>query len=303
MFGTSLHWATFFFVLVDVLIVAVFLINYARNPGTSKRFLLLGALFIIYTLFGGLFPLHQFPGPLILQYILLYSLGIGLCIYLILYLYADFNIRFHGSHASIKNLTFLSITLFAALFLIPYFLTGSIELARKLFTIPISFIAISVLWMFYNRISNLFAAKGLTAKRNTLSLICICSVVLLPIMVVIRAEQWLIFFTINLAFYSLTCMEIERYLYYLENKYLLFRKAEHLEIPEKAFINSNIIYYNLSPRELEIALLILGKESYKRIGAKLHIAECTVSKHASNIFKKTETRNKTEFLERFNHLR
>ncbi|MDF4220874.1 LuxR C-terminal-related transcriptional regulator [Maribacter sp. M208] len=39
--------------------------------------------------------------------------------------------------------------------------------------------------------------------------------------------------------------------------------------------------------------------SYKNIAKDLFIAESTVSKHASNIFKKSGVKNRTEFLKRF----
>ena len=55
----------------------------------------------------------------------------------------------------------------------------------------------------------------------------------------------------------------------------------------------------LTGREIEIAMEILDRRSYKTIGEEYFIAEKTVSKHASNIFKKTGVKNKTEFLERY----
>ncbi|WP_342667696.1 helix-turn-helix transcriptional regulator [Aquimarina latercula] len=44
---------------------------------------------------------------------------------------------------------------------------------------------------------------------------------------------------------------------------------------------------------------ILSNLSYKNIAKDLFIAENTVSKHASNIFKKTGVKNRLEFLQRF----
>ena len=56
---------------------------------------------------------------------------------------------------------------------------------------------------------------------------------------------------------------------------------------------------DLSKREIEVANLILEGKSYKQIGSYLFIAEGTVSKHASNIFKKAEVQNRREFERRF----
>ncbi|CAM1358664.1 membrane hypothetical protein [Tenacibaculum sediminilitoris] len=57
--------------------------------------------------------------------------------------------------------------------------------------------------------------------------------------------------------------------------------------------------YQFSNREIEVATLILNYTKYKDIANKMSVTEKTISKHASNIFKKTEVKNKTEFIELF----
>ena len=57
-----------------------------------------------------------------------------------------------------------------------------------------------------------------------------------------------------------------------------------------------IVYENLTKREIEVALSILSNQSYKEISKDLYIAESTVSKHASNIYKKTGVKNRRQFL-------
>ena len=44
---------------------------------------------------------------------------------------------------------------------------------------------------------------------------------------------------------------------------------------------------------------ILEDKNYKQIAKDLFIEESTVTKHASNIFKKTEVKNRGEFLKAF----
>jgi DNA-binding NarL/FixJ family response regulator len=65
------------------------------------------------------------------------------------------------------------------------------------------------------------------------------------------------------------------------------------------FVERKIIYEDLTRREIEVALSILSDLSYRNIAKDLFIAESTVSKHASNIFKKTSVKNRREFLKRF----
>ncbi|GFZ81602.1 hypothetical protein GCM10011531_09810 [Aquaticitalea lipolytica] len=71
-------------------------------------------------------------------------------------------------------------------------------------------------------------------------------------------------------------------------------KKKHIVTSE-----SKIVYEDLTRREIEIALCILNNVSYKKIAQELFIAESTVSKHASNIFKKTGVKNKRQFISRF----
>ena len=55
----------------------------------------------------------------------------------------------------------------------------------------------------------------------------------------------------------------------------------------------------LTSRQLDIAYMILQDMTYFEIANEMIIAEGTVSKHASNIYKKTETGNKRNFIKRF----
>ena len=59
-------------------------------------------------------------------------------------------------------------------------------------------------------------------------------------------------------------------------------------------MNCNV--YNLISRERDIAKLICHGYKYKNIGETLFIAERTVTKHAQNIFEKTEVKNKIELV-------
>lgn len=55
----------------------------------------------------------------------------------------------------------------------------------------------------------------------------------------------------------------------------------------------------LTSRELDIAYLILQDMTYLEIANEMIIAEGTVSKHGSNIYKKTGSGNKRTFIKRF----
>lgn len=59
--------------------------------------------------------------------------------------------------------------------------------------------------------------------------------------------------------------------------------------------------FGFTNREVEIANYILEDYSFKEIGNTLFISEGTVSKHASNIYKKCGTISRNEFLNLFDH--
>ncbi len=55
----------------------------------------------------------------------------------------------------------------------------------------------------------------------------------------------------------------------------------------------------LTPRESQILSLILANRTYGEIAAQLQISSGTVSKHASNIFKKLKIKDRAALEEQF----
>ncbi|WP_282165068.1 helix-turn-helix transcriptional regulator [Cellulophaga baltica] len=300
MFGTSIHWTTFFYLIIDTVIVLFTLYFSGKKTHSSfKRFLFLGLLFIAYNATGGFLPIDNFPGPFILQYIITYGVAIILCVYIVYYLYKEYDIVVLKYNSSIRNLAIFSSVSYIILFLVPYFVTGSLDSARFLFTIPISVAAIIFLFIFYRRISNPNNPNAFILRRNRLSIVSVGSIALLPICTVIGDYQWITFTVMNLAFYAITTIEVDRYLYFIENNNKMYEVFALKKKQKDEVTESKIFYEDLTRREIEISLSILSDLSYRNIAKDLFIAESTVSKHASNIFKKTGVKNRREFLKRF----
>ena len=300
MFGTSIHWTTFFYLLIDTLIVLLTLhATNRKNSSSLKRFLNLGLLFIFYNLTGGFLPLKNFPGPLIIQYVVTYGVAITLCVYIVYYLYKEYDIVVLKFNISIRNLAIVASLSFITLFLIPYFLTYSLKTARFLFTIPISIITFVFLFVFCSRISNPSNPNSFILRRYKLSMISVASITLFPICTLIGDYQWITFTVMNIAFYAITAIEVERYLYFIENNNRMYEVFALKKKQKDELVERKIIYEDLTRREIEIAVSILSELSYRNIAKDLFIAESTVSKHASNIFKKTDVKNRREFLKRF----
>ncbi len=64
--------------------------------------------------------------------------------------------------------------------------------------------------------------------------------------------------------------------------------------PENTIIQQNVTNYNLTPREFEIAELLIKGFSYAQISGSLFISMPTVKTHVTNIYKKVNVNNKME---------
>jgi len=70
----------------------------------------------------------------------------------------------------------------------------------------------------------------------------------------------------------------------------------HKKDDSSGAFEQNCELYHLTTREKDIAKLICQGQKYKDIGETLFIAERTVTKHAQNIFEKTQVSNKIELI-------
>ncbi|MBT8276606.1 MAG: LuxR family transcriptional regulator, partial [Bacteroidia bacterium] len=247
MFGTSIHWTTFFYLLIDTFIVLLTLYFSRKKTRSSlRRFLYLGILFVAYNATGGFLPIDDFPGPFILQYIITYGVAIALCVYIVYYLYKEYDIVVLKFNSSIRNLAILASVSFVVLFLIPYFLTDSLNSARFLFTIPISAVAFVFLFIFYRRISNPSNPNPFIVRRNKLSMVSVASIALLPICTVIGDYQWITFTVMNLAFFAITAIEADRYLYFIENNNRMYEVFALKKKQRDESVERKIIYEDLT---------------------------------------------------------
>lgn len=300
MFGTSIHWTTFFYLLIDTVLLIFAIFHSSRSHYNNlNRCLILAGLFVLYNLSGGFLPFDSFPGPFILQYIITYGVALTMGIYLFHYIYREYDIQFLNVHLTISNISIYATLCFFGLYLLPYYFTKSIDIARVCFTVPVSLICLYFLWAFYKRVSNPKNPNKFVLRRNKLSILSVTFVVLLPILTVIGDYQWLTFTIVNTSFYAITAIEIDRYHYFLEHKKKMSALLNYYKTARDKEITPKFFNRGLTGREIEIALSVLDKRSYKEIGEEYFIAEKTASKHASNFFKKMGVKNRREFLERF----
>ncbi len=141
MFGTEMHVVTFGILVFQVLVIFTQLHFYLARPNDKSRlrFLILVFVYIIHNFILGFVPDTKLPVHLFLQYILAYLSGILAGIYLIFYIYKEFEI-FSYKFLGIKPLCYIMFGSFFTLFVIPYYVTNNFLLAKRLFlSVPIFF--------------------------------------------------------------------------------------------------------------------------------------------------------------------
>lgn len=284
-----MHWIVLFTCILIgfIIIFQVFYICYSnQKPSKEKlRYLYLAILFLLYNVFNGLLPNTSLPGPLIMQYVITYGISIFMCIYLIWYLYNEFNIITPNYFFQVKNLTVILSVSFLLLFIVPYFFSYSLNSSRSLFLI-LPILLSSIFFIYFLKVITKEVKRQRYFKIQTyLGLCSILSIVLLPLLTFFGDFQPITQPVVSAAFFLVTTMEINSYLYRLKNTHTL-----KLNVGRQ---------YNFTNRENEIALQIIKKNSYKQIAKNMFIAYGTVRKHASNIYIKSNCSSRKDFIKKF----
>ncbi len=285
-YASSMHWVVLFLCISIGIIITyqIFNIWLGRNKNRSSkyRYLILAILFLFYNTLNGLLPSDKFPSSEIIQYTITYSISIITCIYLVWYLYIEFNIKTPSTFFKIKNLTLILTTCFILLFVIPYYITESLNFARSLFLVFPTILSIIFMIYFFRVLKKKTNRQRYFKIQTYLGLCSIFSLVLLPALTYFGDFQPITHSIVTSSFFFVTVMEINSYLYRLKNTYRF-----------KEDIGGK---YNLTNRENEIALQIIKGDSYKNIAENMFITYGTVRKHASNIYTKTNSSSREEFI-------
>lgn len=285
---SSMHWVVLFLSIIigNIIIYQLFNIRYFKNKNkrSKYRYLILAILFLLYNLLNGLLPSDNFPSSEMIQYIITYSISIITCIYLVWYLYIEFNIKTPNTFFKIKNLIIILSLCFALLFIIPYYYTGSLDFARSLFLIFPTFLSLIFIVYFFLTIKKKTKRDRYFKIQTNLGLSSIFSLVLLPALTYFGDFQPITHSIMTSSFFLVTAMEVNSYLYRLKNTYKLNRDIAEL--------------YDLTNRENEIVLQIIKGDSYKKIAENMFISYGTVRKHASNIFSKSNCSSRQELIDK-----
>ena len=138
--GTQMHMVTFTITVFEILMLFFQVIYFLERTDDRKRllYLLLLVLLILYNITSGFFPDTNIPVPASLQTVVAYLVAFSMSMYCVYYFYKAFDLKRLKFFATFGSLIFLFAP-FLFLFVIPYYLTGNLELSRRL-TVVIPFL-------------------------------------------------------------------------------------------------------------------------------------------------------------------
>ena len=298
---------TLIFLIIMTIIFFNSLYSAVRSNYTPSavRFTMLTLFFILYNFFSGIFPDENIPINNTIQLVIAYLVGIIMAIYYAYYIYKEFDIE-PFPYLSVKHLILFIGGAFIFFFVVQLVWTDNLVNSRKSFAvIPILLGALFLyrisrgLWELYKKSKR----KDQIYYRNRIigGYVALLSICILPLIVYMGDYQILEQSVVNAGYFWLTIVLTKQKIHQSLKRIEFLKKIGYLQIEgannENALQTSNVLSF--SQREIEIANYILDGKSYLEIAENLFIAKGTVSKHASNIYKKARVSNRTEFLKQF----
>lgn len=306
MFGIDFTTSTFILIIFETLLLSFQLINYlSRVQDKSRfRFLILIIAFLQYNILSNIMPSRDLDIPYMLQNIIDYCSAFFLASYYLYYLIKELELTQLGIY-SVKVLIISLCGSFVVLFFSTYFITGDFELSRKVFII----IPILISFYFcYQTVDFLIKKwKALKNKKTPYASVIVAGNIGIIFIATMPITDYFGVKNLNLLFVNVSLIVtfyayMKNYFYQSKLEYDFLVKIgfdEQINKSEKEDIKTKFKQYNLTSKELDVALLILQGKSYKEIADHMFLVPKTISKHASNIFKKTNCSKKTEFIEVF----
>lgn len=296
MFDIILKYTLLIFILLQGGLLSWHLIDlmiktYKRS---DWKFLLLIAGFLLFnaTSFYALF--EQGAIDIRLQLLLANGCGIVLAIYYAVYLSVKFNKK-EEKKASGKFLLPILIGTYLSGVFVAYIFDGNYRIGEGLFLLLPIILSIGFCVSLERHIRKLGGVKMLKEKKVTIysSYAAIVLMTANPLISIVTG-----YYDLNVSFINiLFLLTVGTYMYRLG----LEQREASQALERIGFYTDpkSIFAYKLSKRQLEVASMILRDATFQMIADELHLAKDTISKHASDIYKKTNTANVEHFKQKF----
>lgn len=325
--GTQMHFVTFGFICIELVILFYLLIYRLARPDDNRTYLniILIILLILYNLTGGLLPDTNLPGSYFIQNAIAYGTGFITPCYFPYYVHKAFGLEKMYFHAYRGVYIFLVIPYL--LFITVFALSEDLQTAKDIFVLPVLY----ALWVIYSIIksikikySNDFSSHESKVEIVVLFL-SITPWIGLPFIDYFRLNQWIEATITNGGFLLLLALHLNRTITQIrieherliesEERLMTWNEQLQQEVEKRTLelerisveerFNYNCGHYQLTTRETEIARLVCKGYTHKQIAEELYIADRTVAKHTQNIFEKVQVSNRMELcqkLEKHNHI-
>src|SRR5690554_6561053 len=293
-FNTEMHVVTFILIILEVLMFMHQYVFYLQKPDKKRKYyLILLGLLIVYNAAGGLYPDEHLAMPVVVQNIMAYGAGFAMGGFFPYYFYKAFDVQHLKFQATYGVFLFLVMP-YVIFFCIIYPLVNNLDVAIYIgLLIPF----IYAFYMIYQILESIkMTYKGKKAVDVILVYLAVCPWALMPLLAYLKVEQLTEVVFTNGGFVIVTVLFFRNMIQESREDYKALVEMKRMVRPEPELLLENSKMYMLTPRECEVTQLVCEGEKYKDIAEKLFISERTVTKHAQNIFRKTEVTSKIELL-------
>lgn len=295
-FGTEMHIVTFNFVVLEIVMFLYQVQYFLSRPQDKQRgwFLMLLFLLILYNLTGGFFPDERIGIPIVLQNILAYGSGFAVASYVPYYFYKGFeleDIRFHALY----GVPLFLLLPFVIFFVVLYSIYGNLDFAINYGIIVPCFYSFVILTAIAKAIWKKYRKRKFQDNRvEIIALFCaILPWISMSFIAFFNISQWIEVLITNGGFVVISVLYFTRYISKARNEYEEFLRFTNNQLTEP---QPNYECYQLTPREIEIIVLIKAGHKYKKIAELLFISERTVTTHVQNVYSKMQVSNRISLL-------
>ncbi|MGY0035201.1 response regulator transcription factor [Pedobacter sp. NJ-S-72] len=298
--NSDMELITLIFLISETIMFLYQLLFYLQKPNDKKLkyYLILLFLFVVYNLFGGLFPDPNQNVPIVLQNILAYGSGFGLACYFPYYFYKAYDLKSLKFHAHYGVALFL-IAPFLLFLVVEYSIYKDIDKALGHALILPFIYAVIAMAAIFRAIRLKYKDDDTNKTEMLLMFISIFPWISMPLLSYLKVQQTgevLImnggFLITSILFFWQQVKETRENNKHL-NRLLSPESRAQQKTPELIF-TQNCHYYKLTKREIDVAIFISKGLKYKDIADLLFISERTVTKHVQNIFLKAAVTNRYE---------
>jgi DNA-binding CsgD family transcriptional regulator len=296
-FGTELLLSTFIIISIEVVILVIQLFYCLIRPKdkTRRSFLLLTITFLLYNIADGLLPDYNLSLNPLIQNIIAYASCIIVASYYFFYLVKELELKLSAFYHP-KVLTWVLVITFCLTYLMGYYITEDFTKSKLLF---VGFSVLISLYFCFNTIIRLIKMEKSQPQNTPFKLMAysgyigIIFMATMPISDAISDNQFYTIILVNVSYFLSAWAYLARYIF--QNKvrlsWLEYNQSNQIKQPIEDIAKL------LTPREIEVAYMIIQPNvTYSNIASKMYVSHKTISKHASNIFKKTGVKNRKEFI-------